>query len=43
MSDMDLYDECQTCQHIEEAHAIDAPDGEQECNEEGCRCRQYIA
>jgi len=29
------------CGHIEESHAMDAPDGQQECLEEGCECHQF--
>jgi len=29
------------CGHEEESHATDAPEGEQECLEEGCDCRNF--
>jgi len=36
-----LFDECPNCGHIEEDHAMDAPEGEQECNVEGCNCKNF--
>lgn len=28
---MSFFNECETCGHIEEDHAMDAPEGEREC------------
>ena len=43
---MGFFNHCITCKHIEEEHATDAPEGEQECmheNEDGtlCTCENY--
>ncbi len=35
-----LFRTCK-CGHIEEEHAMDAPEGEQECLEEDCLCEQF--
>lgn len=37
---MGLFRYCK-CGHIEEEHAMDAPEGEQECLEEGCDCENF--
>lgn len=42
---MELFRTCK-CGHIEEEHAMDAPEGEQEClaegcDTEGCDCQQF--
>ena len=36
-----LYVDCKNCEHVEEDHAMDAPEGEQECNAEGCACSNF--
>ena len=38
---MALFKQCRTCGHIEENHAFDAPEGERECLEEGCSCKNF--
>lgn len=38
-----LVVECLGCGHPEESHAMDAPDGEKECLEEGCDCKNFEA
>jgi len=37
---MGLFNNC-TCGHIEEEHAMDAPEGEQECLAEDCECENF--
>ncbi|GAJ08388.1 unnamed protein product [marine sediment metagenome] len=37
---MELFKYC-NCGHPEEDHAMDAPDGEQECLAEGCDCPNF--
>ena len=37
---MGLFRICK-CGHIEEEHAMDAPEGEQECLAEGCDCENF--
>jgi hypothetical protein len=37
---MVLFNHC-SCGHIEEDHAMDAPEGEQECMAEDCDCEDY--
>lgn len=37
---MGLFRYCK-CGHIEEEHAMDAPEGEQECMEEACDCKNF--
>lgn len=37
---MGLFFTCK-CGHIEEEHAMDAPEGEQECLAEGCDCPNF--
>jgi len=37
---MELFTYC-TCGHPEEDHAMDAPEGEQECLSEGCQCKDF--
>ncbi len=38
---MSLFIHCKNCGHIKEDHAIDAPEGEQECLAEGCDCPNF--
>ncbi|GAH16814.1 unnamed protein product [marine sediment metagenome] len=38
---MSLFRHCRVCGHIEEDHAIDAPDEEQECMAEDCNCENF--
>lgn len=38
---MGLFVHCRNCGHIEEDHATDAPEGEQECMAEGCDCPNF--
>jgi len=38
---MQLFTHCQVCDHIEEDHAMDAPEGEQECLAEDCDCENF--
>ena len=44
---MGLFNHCKTCSHIEEDHAMDAPEGEQECMAEcedtleRCDCENF--
>lgn len=38
---MILFRHCRNCGHIEEDHAMDAPEGEQECMAEGCDCPNF--
>ena len=38
---MPLFRQCKNCGHIEEEHAMDAPEGEQECLAEGCDCENF--
>jgi len=37
---MGLFRQCK-CGHIEEEHAMDAPEGEQACQAEGCDCENF--
>ena len=37
---MGLFRYCK-CGHIEEEHAMDAPEGEEECMEGGCGCENF--
>ena len=37
---MGLFRYCK-CGHIEEEHAMDAPEGEQECLEDDCFCENF--
>ena len=37
---MGLFIYCK-CGHEEESHAMDAPEGERECLEEGCDCENF--
>ena len=37
---MRLFRYC-NCGHPEESHAMDAPEGEQECLEEDCDCENF--
>ncbi len=39
---MGLFVHCAECGHIEEDHATDAPEGEQECFEEDCDCENFV-
>jgi len=38
---MPLFRHCKTCGHIEEEHAMDAPEGERVCLEEDCECENF--
>lgn len=38
---MPLFRNCKNCGHIEEGHAMDAPEGEQVCLEEDCECENF--
>lgn len=37
---MGMFNIC-TCGHVEEDHATDAPEGEQECMKESCDCDDF--